>query len=235
MIRTETPVSGVTEIVLNRPEKCNAINQQMRQELKDAIANVNTGVVLLRGSSQTFCSGEDVDELSSPDAMSSHTQELVETLHALQKADAVTIACIEGYALGGGMFLAAACDLRIAIEGADFGVPVLNLGIPPAGGGTKILIDLLGIGEVRKLVFTADIVNHEYAADVGFVQWVCPNVETARSIAGLIADHDTEALQTAKAYINACSAAESLQEVRDFEETFITNTTPDLPGREHNE
>lgn len=232
-IRIHDRSADVTEIVLDRPAKRNAINQQMRRELEDAMTTCQTPVLLVRGSGNTFCAGEDVDELSSVDALYDHTQELIETLEVIRTAEPVTVACIEGYALGGGMFLGAAFDLRVGIEGSEYGVPVLKLGIPPAGGGTKLLIDLVGEAEVRKLVFTADVVDAEYAVDVGYLQWVRPTVDDARSIARSIATHDGDALRTAKAYINACASAESLQAVADLEETFITDVTPDLTGRDN--
>lgn len=232
-IQTEEPSTDITEIILDRPDKRNAINEQMREELTETLAAVSTPVVLLRGNAGTFCAGEDVDEVSTSRSMNDHTQDLITTLETLRTADPVTAACIEGYALGGGMFLAAACDLRIGVTGSQYGVPVLELGIPPAGGGTKLLLDLLDGGTVRKLVFSADIVDCDTATDIGFLQWTCPDVQAARSICRDIADYDPEALKATKAYINACENASSLPDVAEFEGAFMTDRTPDLNYRQN--
>jgi enoyl-CoA hydratase/carnithine racemase len=221
-IAIDRPRDGVARITLQRPEKLNAVNEPMRTELTDALDTIDRPVVLVRGAANTFCAGEDIDEIPADrSGQIAHSGSFIDLLQAMRESDAVLVAYVEGYAMGGGMFLAAACDLRIAHADATFGVPVLELGTAPAAGGTKLLIDLLGVGRVKDLVLTAGRLNAERAKEEGFVERVVADEGDALTVVSTIAAYDNEAVRNAKAYITKCAEADSLAEVKAFEPEFL--------------
>jgi enoyl-CoA hydratase len=119
-----------------------------------------------------------------------------------------TLAAIEGYALGGGLELALACDIRVASRSARVGLPEVTLGIYPAAGGTWRLPRLVGLGRAKELVFTGRILDAEEAHALGLFERLTEEgraLETARSLAEQIALNDPLAVQVAKASLNAAA------------------------------
>jgi enoyl-CoA hydratase len=201
-----TSSAGIAEVTLNRPEARNAINLQMVRELRQALDELSgrddVRALILRGAGEkAFAAGADIADLfgrTSREALLSINSQLFQ---AVEDFPLPTIAAIRGYALGGGLELALACDIRIAADDAKLGLPEVSLGIFPAAGGTRRLPRLIGDGLARELVFTGRIVNAEEALRMGLVNRVVPAArleDEARGLAGEIAKNGELALRMAK-------------------------------------
>jgi enoyl-CoA hydratase len=204
---------GIAEVVLNRPAARNAINREMVQALHSALdqlaARSEVRVLILRGMGErAFAAGADIPELwarRSPEAFQSINARLFQ---AVEDFPLPTIAALRGFALGGGLELALACDLRIAAADARLGLPEVSLGIFPAAGGTRRLPRLIGDGWARELVFTGRIVDAAEAARIGLVNRVVAVEQLeaeARRLAEEIARNGPLALRVAKLALLASS------------------------------
>ncbi|KZN23491.1 3-hydroxybutyryl-CoA dehydratase [Haladaptatus sp. R4] len=205
----------VGTVTLNRPDARNALNAQVRAELKDVLdaveASPDVRVVVLTGASEAkaFVAGADVKELRERDALSqreaSKRPRVYEYVDDLEKP---VIAAINGHALGGGCELAQACDVRIAHERAKLGQPEINLGIMPGGGGTQRLARLVGEGQAMRLVLSGEIIDAEEAREIGLVDEVREDGEfedRVYELAGRMADKSPTALELAKKAVKASS------------------------------
>ncbi|MFJ7728543.1 enoyl-CoA hydratase/isomerase family protein [Neobacillus sp. NPDC097160] len=168
-------------IELNRPEAYNAFSDEMMDEIKAALMEAerkkDVRAVIFSGKGKVFASGADIKELKemSPlEALFPRMQPLYEFIYQYPKP---TIAAIDGYALGGGMELAAACDLRIATERSKFGLPESKLGVIPGAGGTQRLVKLIGEAKVKELVYLGDMINGAEAKHIGFINFVVGEAE----------------------------------------------------------
>lgn len=175
---------GVALITFNRPEKRNALNVQMMNEIEMALsdAEVDSGVmaIILTGGSKFFISGTDIEfllgegEALTPQRMyetHSRTQAVYRHLSIIRKP---TIAAMAGYALGGGLELALCCDFRIAAENTKIGTPEIKLGILPGAGGTQRLSRMIGITKAKELVLTGEPILAEEAYQLGLLNKVVP-------------------------------------------------------------
>jgi enoyl-CoA hydratase/carnithine racemase len=197
---------GVGLITLNRPEARNALNLEMvralRTTLDDLAVTPELRVVIVRGAGEkAFAAGADIGDLharGSRDAFASINAELFQ---AVETFPLPTIAAIRGYALGGGLELALACDIRLASDDAKLGLPEVSLGIFPAAGGTRRLPRLVGDGLARELVFTGRILDAEEAVRIGLVNRVVLAAslqDEALKLAAEIARNGELALRIAK-------------------------------------
>ncbi|MEM3928251.1 MAG: enoyl-CoA hydratase/isomerase family protein, partial [Archaeoglobaceae archaeon] len=141
---------------LNRPEKLNALDTKTREELREIVerAEKEVRVLIITGSGKAFAAGADVNELMQRDPLKAieATKLGTELFARIEELEIATIAAINGFALGGGLELAMACDIRIASNKAKLGQPEINLGIIPGAGGTQRLPRLVGLGMAKKLV-----------------------------------------------------------------------------------
>lgn len=186
----------VSTLTVNRPDKLNALDASVLDAFDEALAELEADrevrVLLVTGAGgKAFVAGADIEELSQKDAltgeaMSRRGQEL---FRRLELAPFATIAVIGGFALGGGLELAMACDLRIASEKAKLGLPEVTLGIIPGYAGTQRLPRLVGQGRALELILTGEMVRAARAHEIGLVNQVVPAdslMETARELAGKI-------------------------------------------------
>ena len=202
--------SGIAHVELNRPAVRNALNLEMVRALHGVLDDLSqrdaVRVVVISGAGgKAFASGADIGELRNRthrDAFltfnGSLFQKVEDFLHP-------TIAAIEGYALGGGLELALACDLRVASKTAKVGLPEATLGIYPAAGGTWRLPRLIGIGRAKDLVFTGRILDSAEAFSLGIFERLSEPgeaVATAMELAATIAQNAPLALQVAKLSLN---------------------------------
>lgn len=175
--------NGILYIKLNRPEKRNAINLQMLDELERCFTEVaakdSIGVVVLSGEGKIFCAGIDLFEIGKIAGMSA--QDLRKNLRKLQRAfseieylEKAVIATIHGSAMGAGLELALACDLRIASEEATFTIPEVNLGVIPDLGGNQRLPRIVGVGRAKELILTGKTISALEAERIGLVNKVVP-------------------------------------------------------------
>ena len=198
--------AGVAEVLLNRPEARNAINLEMVRALHAALEELagrdDVRVLVLRGAGEkAFAAGADIADLygrTSREALLAINGRLFQ---AVEDFPLPTVAAVRGYALGGGLELALACDLRVLADDAKLGLPEVSLGIFPAAGGTRRLPRLVGDGLARELVFTGRTVGAEEALRIGLANRVVPAgrlEEEARALALEIAKNGELALRMAK-------------------------------------
>lgn len=205
-------VDGIASLELNRPEVRNAINK----DVCDAVSRVldtwagqdDVRVVIVSGAGgKAFAAGADIAELKArthAQAFLGWTQKMMQQVEDFPRP---TIAAIDGYALGGGLELALACDLRVASKSAKIGMPEVTLGIYPSAGGTWRLPRLVGLGRAKELIYTGRIVDASEAAGWGLFESL---VETdakreALRLARLIAANAPLAVQVAKVSLNAAA------------------------------
>lgn len=204
-------ISGnVGEIVLNRPAKLNTITADMFRLLRDvceaADQNNDVRVVLLRGEGQrAFCAGTDINTLSDFDGPWAWRNRIdyVTQIRNLRKP---VVACIAGWALGGGLELAVAADIRIAANTAVFGAPEVALGWIGAGGTSQFLPRLVGYGQAMKILVSGDRIDAAEALRIGLVEEVVhvdEVLERARAFAQRVAAHSPVATQAVKSSVRA--------------------------------
>jgi len=175
------------EIVLNRPEKRNAINADLYAAFDTAVTEAARApgirAVLIRGAGKAFSSGIDVgDFLSLPQKYGPNwqrrgrliTDDFQRVLNRLERLELPTIALLHGHCLGLAMELALACDIRIAAEGTQLGLPETRLGLIPDVGGTTRLVRLVGPGRAKELIFTGRMIDASQAEQWGIVNSVVP-------------------------------------------------------------
>jgi enoyl-CoA hydratase len=225
-------VDGVATVTLDRPDARNALNGQLRIELKDVLGHIDESevrVVVLTGAddAKAFVAGADVDELRERSAIeqreASKRPRVYETVDNLRQP---VIARINGHALGGGSELAQACDVRIAHERAKLGQPEINLGIIPGGGATQRLPRLVGEGQAMRLILSGELIDAAEARDIGLVDIVCESDdELDAEVYGLaesMAAKSPIALKIGKEAVKAGSRM-GLEEGIDYEaELFAT-------------
>lgn len=161
----------VARIFLNRPEKANALNSAMLDELRKSLQGLDARVVLLAGRGKTFCAGADVGELRSLNA--SNAGGFVEKIHqvcqAIRALPGPVVARLHGAVIGAGLEIAAACDLRVAAEGTKFAMPEVKLGIPSVVEAA-LLPRLMGSGRAAWLVLTGEAIDARRALEWGLIE-----------------------------------------------------------------
>jgi enoyl-CoA hydratase len=203
---------GVATITLNRPEALNAFSNEMIAEVLGAIEDVKKDndirVLVLTGAGEkAFSAGADIKAMAGMTALKARELSLMgeKLCTSLENLDMPVIAGINGYALGGGMEVAMACDLRIASETARMGQTEINIGLIPGWGGTQRLTRLIGMTKAKELVFTGRIIDAKTAEQLGILNMVVPQdklKETIRQFGAELASKAPVALKVAKALIN---------------------------------
>lgn len=214
---------NIAVLKISRPKALNALNSETLEELDDCLASIEANddikAVILTGGPcfnkklggdddfRSFVAGADIAEMADFDAKSARAfgMRASKPFFRLMKMRQVTIAAINGFALGGGNEIAMACDIRIASENATFGQPEVGLGIIPGFGGTQRLARLVGMGHAKEIIFTAENINAEEAYRIGLVNHVVPKEElmpTAKKMAATIISKGSYAVAVAKAAIN---------------------------------
>lgn len=167
-------------IVLNRPEKLNALSLKMLDELSNALEELSKDkeirVVLIKGNpdGRSFSAGVDIStfvNLKPLDALHV-SKRLQDVTNMLEKFPKPVIAVIDGYALGGGLELALGCDFRIASNRSEFGLPEIKLGLIPGGGGTQRLPRIVGEAKAKELIMFGERLKSEDALRIGIVNWI---------------------------------------------------------------
>ncbi len=170
LVTTERRPDGVALIRLDRP-KANALSATLLGQLRDAAEDLTAdppGAVVLWGGRRIFAAGADIVELEGVGA-ESVGENFARALGALAAIPRATIAAVNGYALGGGLELALACDFRVGSEDSRFGVPEVLLGVLPGGGGTQRLPRLIGPSRAKDLIMTGRQVRAAEALAIGLI------------------------------------------------------------------
>ena len=205
-VNLEVKDSGVGTIRLDRP-KVNALNAQVAREIGDAIDAARSDdavkAVIVYGGERVFAAGADISEMSDLDAttMYRYIGDFQDVFTRLEQLPVVTIAAINGYALGGGCELALACDFRICADDSQLGQPEILLGVIPGAGGTQRLPRLIGPARAKDLIFTGRFVGAREAKAIGLVDRVVPPevvYDAAVDLAERYAGGPTIALMAAK-------------------------------------
>jgi enoyl-CoA hydratase/3-hydroxyacyl-CoA dehydrogenase len=169
---------GLLEIELDRPERLNALSQEMADEIVHVLENADTekvrAVTFEGAGDRAFCAGADITGFA---GISPHEKEVTPVHKLVGEFPRPTLAKIEGYCLGGGFELALACDLRIATENSNFGFPEIDLGLLPGGGGTQRAIRMLSDARAKELVFRGEHINAERAEEWGLINRAVSNEE----------------------------------------------------------
>jgi enoyl-CoA hydratase/carnithine racemase len=200
-------------ITLDRPDKLNSINTTMLQELSetmDSIEKDNTirCVIITGEGEKAFSAGADINELheltqETAAELSRKGQKVFSKVEALPKP---VLAAINGYALGGGLELALACDFRLVSDHAELGFPEMKLGVIPGWGGTQRLAWTVGVAEAKRLIMLSDRVKAKEAYKMGLVDKVVSQKELkaeAEALAQRLCEWSPAALKQAKLAINS--------------------------------
>jgi len=207
-------------LIINRPEKMNAISQELTAELSlflDEIENDDElRVIVITGAGdKAFVAGADINELVDRDARLGRrvSRERQEIFSRIENLHVPVIAAVNGYALGGGLELALACSIRICSEKAQFGAPEVKLGIIPGDGGTQRLPRLVGQGRAMEMIITGDFIDAQEAYRIGLVNKVFPPEklkEEAMELAKKIASRPPLAVRYAKEAVNRSQEGDSV-------------------------
>jgi enoyl-CoA hydratase/carnithine racemase len=205
----------VGRLTLNRPEKLNPLSTKTLLEIADAARwfddNRSVKVVIVSGAGTTFSAGADISGFGAESGDNGLTaREAADTgremAEAMEQMRAVTIAAIRGHCIGGGLVLAAACDLRIAAGDTYFSIPEVDLGIPLAWGGIPRLVREIGPAVARELVLTCRPFSAEEAKSLGFLNRIVAADEVlpqAEALAEELATKSSLTLQVTKRHVNA--------------------------------
>ncbi len=203
---------GIGWIIINRPDALNALNTAVLNELYAAVRDIEQNesirVLIITGAGEkSFVAGADITELATLNALQGKyfVTNGHQTMAALQKLPIPVIAAVNGFALGGGLELALACDFIYAAETAKFGLPEINLGLIPGFGGTQRLARIIGINKAKELIFTGKMISATEAFQMGIVNKVTPPdqlMEEAVKTAKLIASKGKVSLNAAKQAVN---------------------------------
>lgn len=220
----------VALLTVNRPDKMNALNGELREALFETFGRLagddGVRVVVLTGAGdKAFIAGADIAEFKDARPAEQYRSMQEGNIYSLmENFPKPVIAMINGFCLGGGCELAMACDIRIASEKARLGQPEVNLGLIPGGGGTQRLPRLVGEGHAMRLILSGAMIGAEEAARIGLVELALPHDELrdrTLELARAIAARSPIALQAAKETILA-SRRMPLDEGLKFERAWFS-------------
>ncbi len=221
-------------ITINRPDKLNAINKQVMDDLNAAMDDVNNNqkiksVIITGSGAKAFVAGADISEftgLNQQDGMklSKYGQDV---FYKIEKCIKPVIAAVNGFALGAGCELAMSCHFRIASENAKFGQPEVNLGLIPGYGGTQRLPMLIGKGRAIELLLTGSMIDANTALHFGLVNYVVSQEELLNKAIAILQVINSKAPIAVEECINAVNHANTgikgyEVEIFGFSECFAT-------------
>ncbi|MBT9560115.1 MAG: enoyl-CoA hydratase/isomerase family protein [Myxococcales bacterium] len=192
VVAHRTP-EDIVVVTVSRPSHRNALSlevvEALRAEVAQAAADDTIRALILTGAGGVFVSGADIAELKERTRADALRRINTSLFRAIETLPFPTIAAIEAYALGGGLELALACDLRVGTTSSRYGQPEVGLGIIPGAGATYRLPRVVGLGNARELIFTGTLISAEHAHRIGLLNRVTPDggalagaLELARTI-----------------------------------------------------
>jgi len=250
----ETDENGIAVLTINRPDKLNALNNKVLEELEDAIKSIEKSddvrAVILTGSGEkAFVAGADIKELNTLNRRQGEKQSErgQKVFFMFENCSKPVIAVVNGYALGGGSELAMACHIRIAEENAVFGLPEVGLGLIPGYGGTQRLPQLVGKSKAMEMILTGGQMKAEDALATGLVGHIAESgkgIDKAKELAGKMLKNGPVALAKAikavnsgyrlKGFSEEAKQFGELCETDDFKEgttAFLEKRKPNFQGR----
>jgi enoyl-CoA hydratase len=204
---------NVAVLTINRPDKYNALNEEVMAEISSAMDELAAddavrAVIVTGAGEKAFVSGADIgalQQLNTSEDGSAYSQRGHAVMNKVEELPKPVIAALNGYALGGGLELAMACDIRLAADSARMGQPEAGLGLSPGYGGTQRLPRLVGKGMAKLLILTGDMIDAQEALRIGLVQKVVPRGELlseAKALATKMAAMPPLSLAACKKAIN---------------------------------
>lgn len=249
----ETDDNGIATVTINRPDKLNALNDEVLNDLahvfKDIQVDQEVEAVIVTGAGEkAFVAGADIKELSKLDNRSGRmaSQKGQQIFQLIEDTRKPVVAAVNGYALGGGAELAMACHLRIAGTNATFGLPEVGLGLIPGYGGTQRLARLVGRARALEMILTGKQIKADEALEVGLVNDITDEdpEKAALSLIGKIMKNAPVAIRNAikavyhsdtrSGYQVEADLFGQLCETEDFEEgasAFLEKRKPDFKGK----
>ena len=203
---------AIAWLTLNRPHRLNTLTTDMIDEMQSALngfeADKEVRCIIITGAGdKAFSAGADVTAFTgvTPSMAAEASGKGQALFTRLERIGKPVIACMNGYALGGGLEMALACDFRIASENVEVGQPELNLGLIPGWGGTQRLVRIVGLAKAKQMIMFADRMSAEEAAKIGLITKVVARaklVEETLAFANKLADGAPVALRLAKEALN---------------------------------
>jgi enoyl-CoA hydratase len=207
-----TKENDILVITVNRPDKLNAINEQVMTEIGTAVKDLNAdssvkaGIITGAGS-KAFVAGADISEFSGVGEegrlLSKKGQDV---FFSIERSSKPIVAAVNGFALGAGCELAMSCHIRIASDNAKFGQPEVNLGLVPGYGGTQRLAQLIGKGRAMELLLTANMIDAQTALQYGLVNHVTTQDELLKKAKEIVALINSKAPLAVAGCIKAANA-----------------------------
>ncbi len=232
---------GIFTITINRPEKLNALNKEVFNDLDNVLDEVNSNaeiktVIITGAGPKAFVAGADITEFSGLDkgqamALAKRGQDVYFKIENSKKP---IVAAVNGFALGGGCELAMACHFRLCSDNAKFGQPEVNLGLIPGYGGTQRLTQLVGKGKSMELQMTANLISAAEALQLGLVNHVTTAetlIEKTKEILTLIQSKAPVAVGKIIECVNVAVVSDSVytngksgydKEIEAFGDCFVT-------------
>jgi enoyl-CoA hydratase len=206
--------NNICTIIINRPDKLNALNKDVITELSAALdevynnAEIRSAIITGAGP-KAFVAGADITEFLTLDAaggkeLAQKGQDMV--FNKIEHSPKPVIAAVNGFALGGGCELAMACHFRLCSENAKFGQPEVNLGLIPGYGGTQRLTQLVGKGRAMEMLMSANMIDANTALQYGLVNYVVPAEELLNKAKAILETINSKAPLAVAACIKAANA-----------------------------
>ena len=227
----------IVVVTLNRPEKRNPINEEMLSEFEEIVMSLrddaSSRAVILTGTGNSFCAGADlsmVKGVTDPAerqrlfalARNRRARLIGRTYPLFENLEQVSIAAINGYAIGGGWGLALSCDFRLAVPGAQFWLPEVDLGVPLGIGTTNRLVSMVGIARAKEIIITGDRYTAEDLHSWGMInRLLAPEtlIMAALDLAKRLIAKNPRAVTGSKLSVNAIAAVAARE---------VTTVQPDL-------
>ena len=227
--------NNICSITINRPDKLNALNKEVFNELDSVMDEVNNNpeiksVIITGAGPKAFVAGADITEFAglSKEAAMAMAQKGQDVFFKIENSHKPVVAAVNGFALGGGCELAMACHFRLCSENAKFGQPEVNLGLIPGYGGTQRLTQLVGKGRAIELLISGNMIDAATALQYGLVNYVVPADELLAKATSILSLINTKAPLAVAACIRAANAVYDetkdgyATEINAFGECFAT-------------
>jgi enoyl-CoA hydratase len=248
---------GIATITFNRPKALNAMNPDTARELKDAVVkcidDASVKVVILTGAGdKAFVAGADIASMQEiePSQALPFMELGHEVLRLIETMSKISIAAVNGFALGGGSEISLSCDIRFASENARFGLPEILLGIIPGWGGTQRLPRIIGMGRAKELILSGGQIDAKRAYEIGLINRVYPANELmaeTKKFAAKLASLPAFAIKMAKHSMNfgydlsldnanrlemeCCAQCFSTKDQKEGMKAFLEKRKPNFIGR----
>lgn len=229
---------GLAELTLNRPEKMNALGRQEWEALGQAVAQAleqGARAIMLRGAGGNFCTGFDIADIrpERTDAFDMINGAVNPALRALRDCPVPTLAAVEGRCMGGGLAIAAACDIIICARSATLGAPYSRIGIMGDGGLHHFLRETLGRHRAAYLLFTAKTLSADEAMQAGLCCELCDDdalADSARALAQALAEGPTTAFTLSKSILNRAQDPDAAMDAEALAQAKVFGTSDAAEG-----